>query len=83
MFYLLICKLSWITVKDNILFMTLMGEICKSNYNLIYKILTKIKANIDNGANVPLTIVATVPSEAVVKNANANAATGDFMTTGN
>lgn len=47
------------------------------------KLLTKINANIDRGANVPPTIVATVPSEAVVKNANAKAATGELMTTGN
>lgn len=44
---------------------------------------TKIRANSGNGATVPPTTVATVPSEAVVTKANASAATGELMTTGN
>lgn len=50
--------------------------------NLIQQ-LTNINANNGSGATVPPTTVATVPSDAVVRNAKANAATGELITTGN
>lgn len=52
-------------------------------YNFSYLKLTNTKANNGNGPTVPPTTVVTVPNDAVIKNANANAATGELITAGN